>query len=357
MTSNSEDPLQIDMEQEAYFKSIFDNALYGIATTVGSDFRFVRVNDAFCQLLEYDRDELEGVRSVSDVTYQDDYPDNENLLARLVNNEIQRFRIEKKYVTKSGRCIDVIVYVLGFYDNDGKYVGSTGSVMDITETNELLDKLRKRKSDLEQLTGRILKVQEEERRRLARELHDDLSQRMAILSIETGKLISNKYSSEVVEQAENIQQRLMSLSEDIHGISRQLHPSVIEDLGLIDALRSEINRFLSLEEFSITFTSNIETANPPLDVAVCLFRVTQESLRNITKHAYASSVTIEFLQDHSSLILTISDNGRGFNSDTVTNKPGLGMKSMSERMRMVDGKISFTSEQGQGTIVRAIVNM
>ncbi len=142
MTNNLHHLLQVEMEKENYFKSIFDNALYGIATTIGTDFRFVRVNDAFCRLLEYDKDELVGVRSISDITRPDDYSRNEDLLARLFNNEIQRFQIEKQYVTKSGRCIDVVVYVLGFYDNDGKYIGSTGSIMDITERKKMERELK-----------------------------------------------------------------------------------------------------------------------------------------------------------------------------------------------------------------------
>ena len=146
MTNKSHHLLQVEMESEGYFKSIFDNALYGIATTIGTDFRFVSVNDAFCRLLEYDRDELVGVRSVNDVTLPDNYPQNEQLLASLVNNEIQRFQIEKQYVTKSGRCIEVIVYVLGFYDSDGKYVGSTGSVMDITDRKKMERELKNSES-------------------------------------------------------------------------------------------------------------------------------------------------------------------------------------------------------------------
>ena len=142
MTNNLHHQLQVAMEGEAYFKSIFDNALYGIATTIGTDFLFVRVNDAFCRLLGYERDELVGVLSIADITNPDDYPENKHLLSKLINNEIQRFQIEKQYVAKSGRCIDVIVYVQGFYDNDGKYIGSTGSIMDITERKEVERELK-----------------------------------------------------------------------------------------------------------------------------------------------------------------------------------------------------------------------
>ena len=356
MTNNSHHLLQVEMESDAYFKSIFDNALYGIATTIGTDFRFVSVNDAFCRLLEYDRDELVGVRSVDDITLPDDFPQNKQLLTSMINNEIQRFQIEKQYVTKSGRRIDVSVYVLGFYDNDGKYIGSTGSVMDITETKELLHKLNNRKKDLQQLAGRLLSVQEEERRRLARELHDDLTQRLAVLAIEAGKVRSEGCSDEAAEMLQDVQDTLISISEDVHRISRQLHPSIIEDLGLEQALSSETHNFSRLEKIPVKLEYDIGSVEPSLDIAVSLFRITQESLRNIQKHAHAKSVSIQLTRENSSLLLTIKDDGRGFEPDIVRNMPGLGLKSMRERIRLINGSISYISLPGQGTTVQVRVD-
>lgn len=356
MTNNSHHLLQVEMESDAYFKSIFDNALYGIATTIGTDFRFVSVNDAFCRLLEYDRDELVSVRGVDDITLPDDFPQNKQLLTSMINNEIQRFQIEKQYVTKSGRRIDVSVYVLGFYDNDGKYIGSTGSVMDITETKELLHKLNQRKKDLQQLAGRLLSVQEEERRRLARELHDDLAQRLAVLAIEAGKVRSEGCSDEAAEMLQDVQDALISISEDVHRISRQLHPSIIEDLGLEQALSSETHNFSRLEKIPVKLEYDIGSLEPSLDIAVSLFRITQESLRNIQKHAHAKSVSIQLVRENSSLLLTIKDDGRGFEPDIVRNMPGLGLKSMRERIRLINGSISYISLPGQGTTVQVRVD-
>jgi PAS domain S-box-containing protein len=334
---------------EAYFRSVFDNALYGIATTIGTDFRFVRVNDAFCELLEYDRDELEGVRSIADVTLPDDYPRNRHLLTRLINNEIQRFQIEKQYVAKSGRCIDVVVYVQGFYGDDGEYIGSTGSIMDITKRKQV-------EEDLQELAGRLLSVQEEERRRLARELHDDLAQRMALLVMEIERIDTERCDSEVSVIVRKLKDKLIDISEDIHRISRRLHPSIIEDLGLVEALRSEITNFSRLEGIPVSFEPGPGSVDPPMNIAVTLFRVTQESLRNIGKHAHAGNVTIQLARKNGSLLLIVSDNGRGFAPDAVKNLPGLGLKSMRERMRLVNGSISYTSRQGQGTIVEARID-
>jgi signal transduction histidine kinase len=222
---------------------------------------------------------------------------------------------------------------------------------------EQFQSIQKVVGDLQGLAGRLLSVQEEERKRLARELHDDLAQRLALLVIEVGMVKCERCSDEDATILQNLQDKLIDLSEDIHRISRQLHPSIIEDLGLVDALRSEINNFSRLEEIPVKFEPEIGSVVPPLDIAVSLFRVTQESLRNIKKHAHAKNVTIKLVQEDGSLLLTISDDGRGFDPDIVKNQPGLGLKSMRERMRLIGGSISYIPRQDQGTTVEARVDI
>jgi signal transduction histidine kinase len=217
--------------------------------------------------------------------------------------------------------------------------------------------LLENKKDLQVLAGRLLSVQENERRRLARELHDDLAQRMALLVIEVEKLDTEQCNAKAPGILQNLKDKLIDLSEDIHRISRQLHPSIIEDLGLVEALRSEINNFSRLEEIPVNFEPEPGMENLPMDIAVSLFRVTQESLRNIKKHAHAKNVTIHLVQEDGSLLLTISDDGRGFSPDIVRNLPGLGLKSMRERMRLINGSISYTSREDQGAVVKAMIDM
>ena len=222
---------------------------------------------------------------------------------------------------------------------------------------EQFHSIQKSVKDLQNLAGRLLSAQEDERRRLARELHDDLAQRTALMVMEAEKLDTEECSSESPGVLQGLKDKLIDLSEDIHRISRQLHPSVIEDLGLVEALRSEISNFSRLEDIPVTFEPELGSQSPPIDIAVSLFRVTQESLRNIRKHAHARNITVKLAQEDGSLLLTVSDDGRGFPPDIVKNYPGLGLKSMRERMRLINGSISYTSQLGQGTIVKARVNM
>ena len=143
--------LQDELLHEGKFSSVYDNALFAVATITSVDFKFSRVNDTFCKLLEYDRSELIGVRGIADITHPDDIKKSKELLTKLINNEVQQAKIEKCYVTKSGKYIDVIVFVRGFYGKDGKYIGSTGSVLDITYLKQTEFELLEHKENLEKL--------------------------------------------------------------------------------------------------------------------------------------------------------------------------------------------------------------
>ncbi|MCK4837258.1 MAG: PAS domain-containing protein [Desulfobulbaceae bacterium] len=295
------------------------------------------------------------------------HPDDRNDVTASIKNarhKEQPLNIKHRIVLPDGTIRIVHEQAITTFDDKRKPVRMLGFVQDITEAQELLEKLSasekhllQNEKDLQELAGRLLSVQEEERRRLARELHDDLAQRMALLVIEAGQLNTEECNAEAPVILQGLQDKLIDLSEDIHRISRQLHPSIIEDLGLVDAFRSEINNFSRLEEIPVKFEPEIGSVNPPMDIAVSLFRVTQESLRNIKKHAHAKNVTIQLAQEDGSLLLTISDDGRGFTPDIVRNLPGLGLKSMRERMRLINGSISYISRQGQGTTVQARVDM
>ena len=180
---------------------------------------------------------------------------------------------------------------------------------------------------------------------------------MALLAIEVGMFNTEGCTPDVSGALQNLGDKIIEISEVIHRISRQLHPSIIEDLGLVEALRSEINNFSRLEEIPIKFEPELGSADLPMNIAVPLFRVTQESLRNIQKHAHAGNVTIQLVRQNNSLLLTISDDGGGFEPDIVRKLPGLGLKSMRERIRLINGNISYISQPGQGTIVNVRIDI
>ena len=215
--------------------------------------------------------------------------------------------------------------------------------------------LRETHEQLQHLTGRLLTAQEDERRRLARELHDDLAQRMAAVAIETGKLEQQAgiVPEPVRDGLSRIQRRIVDLSEDLHDMSRRLHPSILQDLGLVDAIQSECASFSEREAIRIEFTAKGEIPVLPLDVALCLYRVLQEGLRNVAKHSQARDGRVRLDGSDSLVVLTIEDSGVGFDPSVTKGVAGLGLVSMKERVRLIRGEFNVQSRSGSGTVIEA----
>ena len=214
------------------------------------------------------------------------------------------------------------------------------------------ESLRKTQDELRLLAGRLLQAQEDERRRIAREMHDDWTQRLAVLAIDAATLEAQlDPSSNAHGRLRAMRGELVRLSEDVHALSRHLHPSILDDLGLVDALRSECASVTRREGVAVAYRSDDVTPSLPKDVALCVYRVAQEALRNVVKHAGTEEARVSLVRSGRELILTVQDRGVGFDAAEVRSREGLGLSSMGERVRLVRGKLSVHSEPGQGTTV------
>jgi signal transduction histidine kinase len=216
--------------------------------------------------------------------------------------------------------------------------------------------LRQSKEQLRQLAGRLLHAQEEERRRIAREMHDDWTQRLAMLGIDAAKLERHLGTSEkALALLQTMREQLVSLCEDVHDLSRQLHPSILDDLGLVEALRSECAGFSRREGIAVDYRPGNVPANVPRDTALCIYRVAQEALRNVAKHAGVNVASVALVAAGPEMCLRIQDNGAGFEPESLRSQPGLGLSSMAERVRLIEGKLSITSAPGTGTTIEVRV--
>ncbi len=200
-----------------------------------------------------------------------------------------------------------------------------------------------------ELLRRLVHAQEEEHRRIARELHDDLTQRLAVLAIDGGMLATLPECPPVIgKRLHDICERLAALSESVHSLSRQLHPSILDDLGLIDALAAEC---LSLEQrdgMTIKYHTHGVPRDLPRDVALCIYRVAQEALRNVVRHARCSRASVWVTANDQELVLCVRDKGVGFEGP-ARDKTGLGLESMRERARLIKGRLLVRSQPGKGT--------
>ncbi len=236
---------------------------------------------------------------------------------------------------------------------------------------ERLERTTVSKAELEVLAGRLITAQEDERRRLARELHDDLTQRLAALAIEAGLLEHAHARGRVAaagpqpgeagapdpahEHIVRIRQELSRLSTDIHQLSRRLHPATLDDLGLVAAIESEGRAFFERGGPPVALSTNGELDDLDRDVQLTLYRIVQEGLHNVQKHAEAHEVRVVLTRTADRVRLVIEDDGRGFDRARATWRPGLGLASMEERARLANGTCTVTSAPGQGTRIEVLV--
>jgi signal transduction histidine kinase len=217
---------------------------------------------------------------------------------------------------------------------------------------DITDRLRT-EQQLQSLTTELITAQEEERRRIARELHDDVNQRLALLAIEMGKITfaSATMASQAAETVQSLAQQLAKISDDVRHIAYQFHPSILDDLGLTAALQQMTNEWSIKTGVKVVVVQEEEMARLlPRNISSCLYRVTQESLANIMKHARATRVEVELTCDTEEVTLSIYDNGAGFNLKEIQARhPGLGLVNMRERVRSVRGQIELNSKPGLGT--------
>ena len=223
----------------------------------------------------------------------------------------------------------------------------------------LIQRRRRRlaEDEAKNLAGRLITAHEDERRRLARDLHDDLTQRLARLAIDAGKIERSAPVSNHDEVGRSMREELVRLSEDVHALSYRLHPSLLDDLGLVEALNAECDGFSRRESIPVEFKPRDVPRDVRPDTALCLFRVVQESLRNVARHAGASAVEVSLRKVDGGLEIAVRDNGTGFDSTRDRGRHSLGLASMKERVQLLGGELDIDSVPGSGTTVVAWVRL
>jgi signal transduction histidine kinase len=221
----------------------------------------------------------------------------------------------------------------------------------------LLIERRRRRSEAatNELNGRLINAQEEDRARLARELHDDVTQRLALLAIEAGREERGLPAAAGSNGKRPLRDDLVKLSEDVHALSYRLHPSILEDLGLVEALKSACETFSRRELVGVAVMAPGISEKLPRDLSLSLFRVAQEALRNVGRHASAERVEVTLEHRDGGLRLVVRDDGAGFDPAHHNGRPSLGYAGMRQRVDLVGGRLDIDSAPSHGTTVLAWV--
>jgi PAS domain S-box-containing protein len=253
----------------------------------------------------------------------------------------EKHRLEYRMRAADGREVWFHDYIHAVGDGISKEL--IGVMVDITDRKAA-------ESSLVEMTGRLIRAQEEERSRIARELHDDFNQRLALLAIglqRLGRTLESQTGA--ASQVTDLYTLTQEIASDVHRLSHQLHPAKLQHLGLIPALRGLCRELFEQYGTQIDFIHR-NVPNPvEKETALCIFRVAQEALSNTVKHSGGKTGKLELCGDRGMLHLCVSDSGTGFDPQSVVAKGRLGLVSMQERVRAAGGTIAVEARPSQGT--------
>ena len=227
--------------------------------------------------------------------------------------------------------------------------GAVGGILILTED---ITRRKQMEEALSDVSRKLIESQEQERARIGRELHDDINQRLAMLSIELEQLQENP--SEVQSRVQELRNQMTELSNDVQAMAHDLHSSKLEYLGVVAGIKSWCKEFGKRQRMEIDFSNDVHSALP-FEIGRSLFRVLQEALHNATKHSGVKRIEVQLREDSGEIHLIIRDSGKGFDVEAVLQGKGLGLTSMRERVRLVNGTISIESKPIGGTTIHVRV--
>jgi PAS domain S-box-containing protein len=333
-------------ESEEKFRNVFRNAAIGMVI-VSHQGRLLAANSTFCDYLGYTEEEVLKT-PVESLTHVDDRPS----FSRALNNALttgQNFhRLEKRCIHKNGRVVWThnSASVIRTHNGEVKYL--VGEVVDVTQ-QKLADEA------LSSVNRKLIEGQEQERSRIARELHDDISQRLAVITIRLQELRNALAGGGLRASIETIIKEAKQTSEGIRSLSHRLHSSQVEYLGILTAMTSFCKEFAAHHNVQVQFSHEGVPSGIPAEISLSMVRVLQESLQNAVKHSGVQYFEVRLSGTTDEIALNVSDAGLGFDAQAAKNHRGLGLISMRERLGLVHGALSVVSRPKQGTTIHARV--
>jgi len=349
-------------QSEERYRSIFENAVEGIFQTT-LDGKYVAVNLALARMYGYDSQEdmIATITDIASQLYVDPGRRDEFIHLMQVQEEVSGF--EALVYRKDGRFIWVSENVRTRRDHAGVLVGYEGTVENITERKLAQERLRATLEQVRTLSGRLATVQEAERTRIARELHDELGVGLTCLKIDLSRLhtmvsegagagVRKKAGDKIRSMVEQIDTTIASVQQ----LVTELRPAILDDLGLVAAIEWQCQDFQKRTGIPCTCVTSADDIAMDTERATAIFRICQEALTNTARHAQATAVTIKLESRSDSLQLVVADNGVGIPDTKVSNRQSLGLLGMRERVALFGGEITIQGKPGMGTTVIACLS-
>jgi PAS domain S-box-containing protein len=321
------------------------------------------VNDAYCRHVGASREALLGQTFMDRIPVDAQPEVGRQIAALFMSARVARTSVYEHAVQRTDGRIGWEVWTAGPIAGPGGVVAEAQAIgRDVTEQRRAEQAVRDRDEALrathafiQELAGRLITAQEDERRRIARELHDDVNQKLAAVAIAMSGLRRIVPDARGVrEEVTRLQERIAGLTDDIRRLCHELHPVILFHVGLVLSLRAHCVAFSRDTGIELTMDLGDEPPGIPPAVALCFYRVAQEALHNVARHSRARTARITLRQDEGVLELAVSDDGVGFDAAAVrTRNDGLGLVSIEERMRLIHGTIVIAAAPGRGVEVLA----
>jgi len=339
-------------ESEAKYRTLTEGSLTGIF--IHQDGKFVFVNDRFAEIHGYKADELIGEHHLKLI-----HPDEREMLSEMAERRLRGEPIPQRYEVRRLRKDGTTVWcemMASLIQYHGK-PAIMGNVIDITDIKEAEEELKSSHEQLHNLYIRLQTVREEERILLAREIHDELGQVMTGLKMDLSWL-ENRLSRSGDKTLNNLLGKTRSMTslvestiKTIRRIAAELRPGVLDDLGLVAAIEWQAQDFQSRTGIECKFITSLEQIELCEDYNTALFRILQETLTNVVRHAEATQVMINLNKKDDKIILEVKDNGKGIPEKQVFSSKSLGLLGMKERAQLFGGEVNITGKKGKGTRV------
>jgi PAS domain S-box-containing protein len=306
-------------------------------------------NDRFLQLFGIDQAELKNI-NIEDYVAPEFRAQLRDRHERRIRGESAGEQFEYEGIRRDGERIWLEVNVVPIRDATGKTTHTQSVIRDITERKQA-------DAALTRVSRKLIQAQEQERTRIARELHDDIGQRLAMLTIEIEELQQGSFDlpAHVRSRVDRLKKQTSDISIDIQSLSHELHSAKLEYLGITAAMKGFCKEFAEQQKVDIEFRTNDLPSLVPPDVSLCFLRVLQEALHNSAKHSGVRRFEVQLWGTSDAIHLAVRDSGSGFNLGTARMGRGLGLISMEERLKVLKGTLSIETEARRGTTIHARV--
>ena len=335
------------------------NGMYDALMVIDRDYRIVDINNCFSDYYGWSRKEIIG-KTCYEITHSLPHPCTEAQHPCPMRKVIETKsinKVEHTHKDKNGKDVTVDIYSFPLFDLTGDVEYIVEIQQNITERKKAEERLRVSREQLRGLASYLESVREEERRKIARKIHDELGQTLAALKIDLSWLAKglSKEQESLFEKTKSMSKLVDTTIQTVKRIATELRPGVLDDLGIAAAIEWQAGEFEKLAEIKCEFSPNPRDIILDQERSIVIFRIFQEILTNIILHAKATKVKISLKEEGSSIVLKVRDNGKGISNKQISDSKAFGLIGMRERVRPWGGEIKISGASGKGTTVVASI--